>query len=179
MNRLLFLLAIFFAIPAYAGYFLEKDAAEEEQKAIEIDRGFSFGFGPSATYYLGAFDLGIEGLGAYRFENDFGVSLDISLGISEPVHEAAFAGRYYFTEGDFVDFGVSGVLLKKDSEWKKAPRIFVDYGRNMKPWPHAHFALQAKIRLSYLVGETLGREEMYSTKEVYTTISGQIALVFF
>lgn len=179
MKRFLFLFFCFFAIHAHAGYFLEKDAAEEEQKALEIDRGFSFGAGPSATYYLGAFDLGISGLGAYRFENDLGISLALSFGISETIHEAALAGRYYFTEGDFVDFGVAGVLLKKDAEWKKAPRIFVDYGRNMKPWPRAHFALQARIRLAYLVGETLDRKEMYTTMEAYTTISGQIALVFF
>lgn len=179
MKRILFFLLSVFAIQAHAGYFLEKDAAEEEQKALEIDRGFSFGAGPTATYYLGAFDLGIGGISVYRFESDFGISLDAFFGISEPVHELALAGRYYFTEGDFVDFGVGGVLLKKESEWQKAPRIFVDYGRNMKPWPRAHFALQARIRLSYLVGETLDRKEMYSTMEAYTTISGQIALVFF
>ncbi len=179
MKRLLLLLWIFLVASAHAGFFLEKDATIEEQKALDINRGFSFGPGLSATYYLGAFDLGLEGLAAYRFENDLGISLDLSLGISEAVHEAALAGRYYFSESDFFDLGLSGVYFKKNSEWKKAPRIFVDYGRNMKPWPHAHFALQAKIRLSYLVGETLGREAVYTTKTVYTTISGQVALVFF
>lgn len=173
------LLACLFAVPARAGFFLERDAAEEEQKALDIDRGFSLGGGASAMYYLGAFDLSLEGVSAYRFQNDFGVSLDVSLGLSEAVHEAGVEMQVFVGENDFFGVGAGGTFFREDGDWNRAPRLFVDYGRNMKPWRRAHFALQAKIRLSYLIGETLSREETYVTKRAGTIVSGHLSLIFF
>ena len=177
MRKLFFIL--FFAVCAHAGFFLENDAAEEEALAREIDRGFSFGGGISIAYYLSEFDLSVSGLAAYRFQNDFGIAPEISIGLNEKVYEAGSAIRYFFSEEDFVDVGATAVYFKKEGDWFTAPRIFVDYGRNMKPWPHAHFALQGKIRLSYLIGESLGREEEYVTKTASTVISGTLSLIFF
>lgn len=171
------LLCIF--IPAQAGFFLDRDAAEEEQKVLDIDRGFSFGGGASAMYYLGAFDLSLGGVSAYRFQNDFGVSVDVEFGVSDAVHEAGVEMQIFLGENDFFGVGAGGTLFKEDGDWKRAPRIFVDYGRNMKPWRRAHFALQAKIRLAYLIGESLTREENLVTKRASTTVSGHLALIFF
>lgn len=169
----------FWSVPANAGFFLERDAAEEEAKMRDAEFGVSLGGGFSAAYYLGAFDFALEGVAAYRFENGWGVGSGVSMGISEFVHEADLEVFRYVGSDDFFGIGSGAVLLKKNGDFRVAPRIFADYGRNMKPWPRAHFALQAKIRISYLAGETLGREETYTTKIASTVISGQFALVFF
>lgn len=169
----------FLSVPANAGFFLERDAAEEEAKMLDADAGVSFGGGFSAAYYLGAFDFALEGVAAYRFGNGFGLGTGVSLGISEFVHEADLEVFKYVGSDDFFGIGSGAVLLKREGDVCVAPRIFADYGRNMKPWPRAHFALQAKIRISYLVGESLERKETYRTKLAGTVFSGQVAFVFF
>ena len=49
----------------------------------------------------------------------------------------------------------------------------------MKPWPRARFALQAKIRVSYLIGESLERKEALVTHQANSVFSGHFSLVFF
>lgn len=168
-----------FCASAHAGFFLERDAVEEEAKALDVERGFALGGGSSFSFYLGALDIALEGLLAYRFENDFGLGANVSLGISESVHEADMELDRYVGTDDFLGIGSGAVLFEKDGSYRIAPRIFVDYGRNMKPWPRARFALQAKIRISYLIGESLGRKESFTTRTANTVFSGHFALVFF
>lgn len=174
-----FFFAFAFCASAHAGFFLEKDAAEEEAKTLDVERGLAFGGGSSFSFYLGALDIALEGLLAYRFENDFGLGANVSLGVSEPVHEANIELDRYIGADDFFGIGSGAVLFEKDGKYRASPRIFIDYGRNMKPWPRARFALQAKIRISYLVGETLERKESLTTRNASTVISGHFALVFF
>ena len=82
-------LVLALSVSARAGFFLERDAVEEEAKSNDVSRGFSLGGGSSFSFYLGSLDIALEGLLAYRFENDFGLGANVSLGISEPVHEAS------------------------------------------------------------------------------------------
>lgn len=180
MRRVLALLFVgILCAPACAGFFLDRDAAEEEAKTLGANYGFYGGGGVSFSYYLSDFDFAFEGLSAYRFKSDFGISANVSVGVSEPVHEIGLELDRYIGEDDYVGLGASGVLFRRDGEYRIAPRVFIDYARNMKPWPRARFALQAKIRISYLIGETLGRRELYETKEAYTVFSGSLALLFF
>lgn len=180
MRALLCLLSVFaFSASAHAGFFLERDAAEEEAKSLDVERGFAFGGGSSFSFYLGALDIALEGLLAYRFENDFGLGANVSLGISEPVHEASVELDRYVGTDDFLGIGSGAVLFEKRGKYRASPRIFVDYGRNMKPWPRARFALQTKLRISYLIGETFERKESFTTRNASIVFSGHFVLVFF
>ncbi len=172
-------LVVALSVSAHAGFFLERDAAEEEVKSLDISRGLSLGGGSSFSFYLGALDIALEGLLAYRFESDFGLGANVSLGISEPVHEASLELDRYIGVDDFLGVGSGAVLFERDGKYRVAPRIFVDYGRNMKPWPRARFALQAKIRISYLIGESLERTETLVTHKANSVFSGHFSLVFF
>lgn len=175
MKFAVFALALFLCVPASAGFFLENDAAEEPRESDNPDFGFSFGGGASATYYLDDVDFSLEVLSAYRFENPFGAFLNLSAGISEKIHAAGGGLSFFFGSGDFVSLGCSGVFFERDGKWRATPRIDVDYGHAMKPWPLAHFALQLKVRFSYLAGESLYRRKTSTS----TTLSGLMALIFF
>ncbi len=168
-------LAVLLWMPARAGFFLENDASEKSEGVENPDFGFSFGGGASATYYLDDVDFSLEALSAYRFENPFGAFLNLSAGISERIHSAGGGLSFFFGSGDFVSLGCSGVFFERDGEWRATSRIDVDYGHGMKPWPLAHFALQLKVRFSYLMGENLYRRKTSTS----TTLSGQMALIFF
>ncbi len=179
MRLVFFSLAFLLAAPAFAGYFLEEDAAENERKELNESLGFFAGGGASFAYYIGAFDVSLDGLAAYRFRERFGAFAEISAGISKQVHSAGGGVSVFIADDDFVSLGVGGVLFEKREDWKFSPRISLDYGHNMKPWPRAHFALQAKIRIAYLIGESLSREEIYVSKTANTTFSVGLALIFF
>ncbi|MDD7298711.1 MULTISPECIES: hypothetical protein [Fibrobacter] len=167
------------AVSAHAGFFLEKDHSEEEVLVKEASYGFSWGGGAAFAYYLGGFDFSLSPQLAYRFQNDLAIASELALGLNADVHEAGLSVRAYIGDEDFVSFGSSAVYFKKHGDWLLAPRLFVDYGRNMKPWRRAHFALQGKVRLGFVVGESLGRERNGETKTAFTTISGTLAFIFF
>ncbi|MCK9181266.1 MAG: hypothetical protein M0P13_00090 [Fibrobacteraceae bacterium] len=168
----------FFSAPSFAGFFLDSDEDVVEKSAIS-EPGFFFGGGGSASYYLGAVDLALEGLAAYRFASDYTCAMNLSVGVSGLVDELGIELRKSFDEFDYFGLGVSGLLYRRDGELEKSPRISVAYGRNSLPWKNAHFAFATSIRLSYIIGGSLGREQTYITKTASTVIDGKIILIFF
>jgi thiol-disulfide isomerase/thioredoxin len=86
--------------------------------------------------------------------------------------------HWLFSDEDYFGIGVSGVIFEKEDSWENAPRISLSYGRDILPWKKAHFAFRTAVRLSYLIGESLGREEEYLTKTAQTVIHGSVSLLF-
>lgn len=175
--RTLLLSVILCAISAHAGYFLE-NPEPEEQTAPDFP-AFSWGGGLSAAYYLGSLDFAVNGLAQYRLGERNVIAAFTDIGFTDPVQEAGLDWHWFFNTEDYIGIGASGVIFKKDTIWYKAPRISLSYGREILPWKKAHFALHTSVRLSYLIGESLGRKEEYATKTAQTVIHGTIAVILF
>lgn len=163
---------------AFADYFIDLPP-DMQERANYTPPVISYGGGFSIAYYLGVVDIGLDGTFRYRLLENHALNAFTSIGMTESVYELGLDWHWLFSDDDFLGLGGSYVLFKKEDDWYQVPRISVSYGRDILPWKKAHFAFRTAIRLSYLIGESLGREEEYLTKTAQTVIHGSVSLLFF
>ena len=175
----LFLFAIAFCWNAsFASFFIDLPP-DVKEKAEHVPPVVSYGGGFSFAYYLGAVDIALDGTFRYRLLENHALNAFTSIGLSEHVYELGMDWHWLFSDDDYLGLGFSGLVFEKDDSWEKAPRISLTYGRDILPWKKAHFAFRTAIRLSYLIGESLGREQEYLTKTAQTVIHGSVTILFF
>jgi hypothetical protein len=176
--RLFFFAIALLGNAVFADYFIDLPT-DVQEKANNPPPVFSYGGGFSVAYYLSTVDIGLDGTCRYRILKNHALNIFASIGLSEPVYELGMDWHWLFSDEDYFGIGVSGVIFEKEDSWENAPRISLSYGRDILPWKKAHFAFRTAVRLSYLIGESLGREEEYLTKTAQTVIHGSVSLLFF
>lgn len=175
----LFLFSIAFCWNAsFAGFFIDLPP-EDKEKVEFVSPVVFYGGGFSFAYYLGAVDIALDGIFRYSLLENHALNVFTSIGLSEPVYELGVDWHWLFSDDDYLGLGVSGLVFKKDDFWEKAPRISLSYGRDILPWKKAHFAFRTAIRLSYLIGGSLGREQEYLTTTAQTVVHGSVIILFF
>ncbi len=172
---------------SFAGFFLD---SEIEKPPVKQNSFFSYGGGVFAAYYLSAFDFGVNLQGQFRLLPHHGLNLFFNADISEPFYEAGGDWHFIFwgtlPENGFENYfrlGFSGTLFEKSEKWHSSPLIFAGCGRDTRLWENAQFLIRVGFRISYLLGESIGRGfSVYGikqTKIANTVIHGEFSILLF
>lgn len=184
--KITFVICLFALSKTHSGFFLENDEVPITKKVSF----FSYGGGFSTSYYLSAFDFGIDLYGQFRIFSHHTLNPFIGFNLSEPIYEAGFDWHWLFwgtfredTFENYFRLGFSEIIFEKGEKWYTSPRIFVGYGRDTRPWKNAEFLFRIGLRLSYLLGESIGRDiSVYGIEQIKlanTVIHGEFSILLF
>lgn len=171
----------------FAGFFLDN---ELEKPKVKQNSFFNYGGGVFTAYYLSAFDFGLDLQAQFRLFPRHGLNFFINADLSEPFYEAGGDWHFIFwgtiPEDGFENYfrlGISETVFEKEEKWQTSPLVFIGYGRDTRPWDTAQFLFRVGFRISYLLGESIGRGfSVYGikqTKIANTVIHGEFSILLF
>lgn len=181
------LVFIFLLMPRVSwasNFFLDSEIQVAEKQVFT--QGFSIGVNAGAAYYIKGVEALAEGTFQYRFYKTHALGAYVALVFPEIKCNVGLDYRFYLFDSfgglseDFLHLGFGMTYFEKLESKEFVPEVSLSYGKEVKIFPKAPFALRFSVGGSYLLGEPLARKQNpYSVQESHMVLYVKTGLIFF